>query len=204
MMRRMPFALAIRGTMLAALCHAPLAQAATPPLPPSCLDSPTFEAARFHQFQTMMMTVSLRCKSHGMDVETSFSRMMIVHQGVFAAADKAIRGYISPAHGFADKRAFDSYATLVANRYGGGATNLQACTAIDRAIKTVTADITGATLRFVATAMVAHPEMERMACALVGQPTTPGMTPGANPTRPGAAGAATIAMASPAAPRPGK
>ncbi|PTR12488.1 hypothetical protein C8K11_103416 [Novosphingobium sp. GV055] len=203
MMRRVPFALATRGVMLLALCHAPLVQAAAPPPispPASCLDSPTFEAARFHQFQTMMMTVSLRCKSHGMDVESSFSRMMIVHQGVFAAADKAIRGYISPAHGFADKRAFDSYATLVANRYGGGATNLQACTAIDRAIKTVTADITGTTLRFVATAMVAHPEMERMACALVGQPTRPGTTP----APPAAAGAATIAMASPAAPRPGK
>ncbi len=109
MMRRVPFALATRGAMLVALCHAPLAQAAAPPpisLPASCLDSPTFEAARFHQFQTMMMTVSLRCKSHGMDVETSFSRMMIVHQGVFAAAradDKYVHHEIPDCVGREDR-----------------------------------------------------------------------------------------------------
>jgi hypothetical protein len=54
---------------------------------------------------------------------------------------------------------------LVANRYGGGATNPMACAALDRAIKSVIADTSGSKLHFVASAMIAKPEMERFACA---------------------------------------
>ena len=167
MMQRMPRAQAARpalvSALICALFGASVAQAAEPVA--SCLDTATLAAARTHQFQTMMMTVSLRCKTYGVDVETSFSQMMQVHQAVFSAADKAVHGYIGPAHGFADKRAYDTYATLVANRYGGGATNPMACAALDRAIKSVIADTSGSKLHFVASAMIAKPEMERFACA---------------------------------------
>jgi hypothetical protein len=170
--------------LLGMICAAPAAQAAAP-LPPSCLDLPTLEAARVHQFQTMMMAVSLRCRAHGVDVESSFSRMMAAHRATFAAADRVMHGYVTPAHGFAGAHAFDSYATVLANRYGGGATSLATCGAIDGAMRAVTADASGARLHGVALAMIGRPEMDRLACA-------------ATSAKPAAPPATALALASPA------
>lgn len=162
---------------LAAALAAPLAHAAQDSA--DCLDRLTLEAARIHQFQTMMMTVSLRCKPHGVDVEGSFARMLDVHRAAFGAADRVMHAFVSPAHGFADRRAFDTYLTQVANRYGGGASNPTACTAIDRTIQTVIADASGRRLHFAVTAMIAHPEMERLACRAI----VPNAVPPARPQK---------------------
>ncbi|NMN03224.1 MULTISPECIES: hypothetical protein [unclassified Novosphingobium] len=183
---------------LAAVTAAPLAHAAQTSA--ECLDRLTMEAARIHQFQTMMMTVSLRCKAHGVDVEGSFARMLDVHRAAFGAADRVMHAFVSPAHGFVDRRAFDTYLTQVANRYGGGASNPTACTAIDRTLQTVIADASGRRLHFAATAMIAHPEMERLACSVPAQKPAPSAGVGA-PAR--AASPATVALAAPPA-RPQK
>lgn len=133
-----------------------------------CLDPALREAARLHQFETLVMTVALRCKPHGVDVEASLSRMMAVHAAYFGAADRLVRGYLDGGHNGgragATAHAFDAYATRVANRYGGGASNPLACQAVDETVRAVIADPGGATLHRVASAMVAESEMERQAC----------------------------------------
>lgn len=144
------------------------ASAASPAGAATCLDVPTLEAARINQFQTLAMTVSLRCREVSGRVEERFSQLMMVHRGYFAAADRVMHGFVGAGHGFSGAHAFDSYATLLANRYGGGATTPAACTAMEHALDAATNDVSGRTLHRIAMAMVAEPEAQRLGCPAAG------------------------------------
>lgn len=144
------------------------ANAASPAAAATCLDVPTLEAARINQFQTLAMTVSLRCRVVSGRVEERFSQLMMVHRGYFAAADRVMHGFVGARHGFSGAHAFDSYATLLANRYGGGATTPAACSAMERALDAATNDASGRTLHRIAVAMVAEPEAQRLGCPAAG------------------------------------
>ena len=62
--------------------------AATPAHAETCLDRETITAARVHEFETMMMAVTLRCKAIGTDIGPVIEAMMGTHRPIFAAADR--------------------------------------------------------------------------------------------------------------------
>lgn len=100
----------------AGLASAASAQAA------ACLDRETLTAARVHEFETLMMAVSLRCKAIGVNIAPSYEAMLDTHRAMFSAADRRVRSHFD-----AEPRAYERYATTLGNKYGGGATNPASC-----------------------------------------------------------------------------
>lgn len=88
----------------------------------ACLDRETVTAARVHEFQTLMMAVSLRCKAVAIDIAPSYEAMLDSHRAMFSAADRRVRSHFN-----AQPRAYERYATTLGNKYGGGATNPASC-----------------------------------------------------------------------------
>ncbi|MCW1381204.1 hypothetical protein OLX02_00060 [Novosphingobium sp. KCTC 2891] len=108
---------AVLAAALASLVAGQAAQAA------NCAGPEIAEAARVVEFEAMMMAVSLRCARAGVDMRPTFDRMVGTHAARFGAADTAMHRYFAPA----GPRAFDRYATGIANKYGGGATDGGTC-----------------------------------------------------------------------------
>lgn len=133
----------------------------------ACIDEPVTTAARLHEFEMMMMDVSLRCTRLGIAMQADFDGMVTAHRSLFDEASVRLRrffgeGVDGPHHG----SAYDRYATLLANRYGGGNTSLDACRVFDGvAAEVAKAGDSGRMLGAVARAMIEHPLLERATCS---------------------------------------
>jgi hypothetical protein len=149
------------------LLAAALALAGTQTARAACIDAPVARAARLHEFATLMMDVSLRCSRFGVPMQPHYEAMISAHQGLFDDAVQRLQGYFATAGGPATQHGglFDRYATMIANRYGGGSTSLDACRVFDAvAVEVVRAADNGRTLGAVAQAMIEHPVLERATC----------------------------------------
>jgi len=142
--------------------------AATTTAQAACIDDTLAHAARLHEFEMMTMNASLRCSLQGIDWRGHYEAMVTAHQARFDGAAQALQAFfagggpVDPRHG----GAWDRYATLIANRYGGGSTTPEACRAFDAVVVEVTrAAPDDRTLLTVARAMVEHPLLERATCA---------------------------------------
>jgi hypothetical protein len=134
----------------------------------ACIDEALTKAARLHEFEMLMMNVSLRCSLMGVDMRPHYEAMVTTHQSLFDAAAQRLQHYFATKAGAEARHGglYDRYATLIANRYGGGNTSLDSCRVLDA----VTVELTratddGRTLGVVAQAMVEHPLLERATCA---------------------------------------
>lgn len=123
-----------------------------------CLDRETLVAAQVHEFEAMMMAVSLRCKAIGVDISADFEAMLATHAPVFAAADRRLRAH------FAEGRSYESYATQLGNRYGGGATDPANCQRFDAVARNLAAQPAISALGKVVAAMVAQPRITGAVC----------------------------------------
>ena len=132
----------------------------------ACIDEPVVGAARLHEFELLMMDVSLRCTRMGVAMEPHYQAMIGAHQALFEAAVQRLQHFF--AIGEDDTHhggLYDRYATLIANRYGGGNTSVAACRVFDGlAVEVVRAADGGRTLGVVAQAMIAHPLLESATC----------------------------------------
>jgi hypothetical protein len=134
----------------------------------ACIDDTLAHAARLHEFEMMTMNASLRCSLQGIDWRSDYDAMVSAHQARFDGAAQALQRYfaggaqVDAHHG----GAWDRYATLIANRYGGGTTTPDACRAFAAVVVEVArASADDRTLGAVARAMVEHPLLERATCA---------------------------------------
>lgn len=123
-----------------------------------CLDRETFVAAQVHEFETMMMTVNLRCKAIGADISAQYEAMLSTHASVFAAADRRLRAHFAQGH------TYDSYTTQLGNRYGGGATDPANCRRFDTVARSLAGQPAVSALGRVVMAMVAQPRIAGPAC----------------------------------------
>ncbi len=133
----------------------------------ACIDAQLVHAARLHEFEMMMMNVSLRCGLAGVEIRPRYDAMVAAHQAQFDAATQQLQHYFATGAGPETRHGglYDRYATLIANRYGGGDTSQQACRAFDAvAGELARASDSGQSLGMVAHAMVAHPVLERATC----------------------------------------
>ena len=137
----------------------------------SCIEEPVANAARLHEFETLMMDVSLRCSLMGVSMRPDYEAMVAAHQALFDAAAQRLQGFFAMAKvpGNPHGGLYDRYATMIANTYGAGSTSLDKCRVFDSITVELarTAD-NGRTLGAVAQAMIAHPVLERATC-----PTSP-------------------------------
>lgn len=133
----------------------------------ACIDPPVAQAARLHEFETLMMDVSLRCSLAGVAMQPHYEAMVSSQQARFDAAAQRLQGFFAigsepqARHG----GLYDRYATMIANRYGGGNTSVDSCRLFDAvAVELSHARDDGRTLAAVAEAMVRHPMLERATC----------------------------------------
>jgi hypothetical protein len=132
-----------------------------------CIDEPVTHAARLHEFATLMMDVSLRCSLLGVAMQPHYEAMISAHQAQFDAAVQRLQSFFATGGGPDNQHGglYDRYATMIANRYGGGNTSLDSCRVFDAITVEVTrAGDNGRTLGAVAQAMIAHPVLERATC----------------------------------------
>ena len=153
-----------RATMLLA---ASLALAGAETARAGCIEEPVANAARLHEFETLMMDVSLRCSLMGVAMRPEYEAMVSAHQARFDAAAQRLQGYFATGNGPDTRHGglYDRYATMIANTYGAGNTSLDACRVFD----SITVELSrttdnGRTLGAVAQAMIAHPVLERATC----------------------------------------
>ena len=106
-----------------------------------------------------MMTVTLRCKTIGVDISEGYEAMLGTHLPVLAAADRRLRAFFS-----GKPRAFDAYSTRLGNRYGGGATDPANCQRFERVARDLGASPGAAALGKVVFAMIGQPRIDGTAC----------------------------------------
>lgn len=145
-----------RLALAMALVSLPFAQGAQAQ---GCLDGQTLAAARLHEFEAMMMAVTLRCRAIGVDISAGTDAMGQTHHPVFAAAGRHLRAF------FGDEgHAYDAYATRLGNRYGSGATDPANCRRFETVARELAAQPAVASLGKVVFAMVAEPRITGTVC----------------------------------------
>jgi hypothetical protein len=150
----------MRGRRLAIV----LALAVANPAQAACADREVASAARLVEFQTMMMAVSLRCLTIGVDMRDDFDAMTTRYNADFSGAGEQVRRFFGVP---TKKRGgdYDRYSVVVANKYGGGSTTPRNCRLLNKVVTTVTR-ITdgGAALVAVAGAMIPRSALEALSC----------------------------------------
>lgn len=137
------------------------------PAQAACIDKAMIAAARLHEFETMMMAVSLRCSRIGVQMRADYDGLVTTYHARFEDAAKRLQGFFNAADGKRKGAGFDRFSTLLANRYGAGNTSLDNC----RLFGGVTSEIVkaqdgGRILDAVATAMIVRPALEVATCAV--------------------------------------
>ncbi|KUR70161.1 hypothetical protein AQZ52_14960 [Novosphingobium fuchskuhlense] len=135
------------------------------PAQAACIDSQTATAARIHQFETMMMVVSLRCSRIGYDMRGTYETMVVAHQAPFGQAATRLRHYLGGDGIDPHSGGFDRYATILGNTYGGGATTLATCQTLDQVAGELAKVPDVRLLAQVAETLIARPKLDEMACA---------------------------------------
>jgi hypothetical protein len=156
-----------RGRRATVLLAAVLALAGAETARAGCIDAPVTNAARLHEFEVLMMDVSLRCTRLGVAMQVHYDALISTHQSMFDNAVHRLQSYFATSAGddAHHRGLFDRYATLIANRYGGGDTSLDSCRVFDAvAVEVTRAGDSGRMLGAVAQAMIAHPVLERATC----------------------------------------
>jgi hypothetical protein len=151
------------NTLAAALALAGLALSGTARA--ACIDRQTATAARIHQFETMMMVVSLRCGRIGYDMRSSYEGMVIAHQAPFGQAATRLRHYLGGNAFDPHSGGFDRYATILGNTYGGGATTFSTCQTLDQVAGELAKVPDVKLLAQIAEVLIARPKLDEMACA---------------------------------------
>ena len=149
---------ALAALALSSLVLAASAQAA-------CIDRQTANAARIHQFETMMMVASLRCNRIGYDMRGTYENMVMAHQAPFGQAATRLRHYLGGDGIDPHSGGFDRYATILGNTYGGGATTFASCQTLDQVAGELAKVPDVRLLAQVAETLIARPKLDEMACA---------------------------------------
>ncbi|MCH7627571.1 MAG: hypothetical protein IH997_02485 [Proteobacteria bacterium] len=151
---RGPIGVAIAMATLSSLAGSQAAQAQ------ACAATALTQAARLVEFETLMMTVSLRCARAGVDLRAAYDGMVAANAPHFAQAQATIEAVLGGDHG----AGYDRYVTQVANRYGGGATNPAHCTMFRTVAVALGNPGDGRELEIVAEAMIAAPQLREAGC----------------------------------------
>src|SRR5438067_1922942 len=112
---RHPISKAAAGVAAAALLIAAPANAAT------CWKPEGAAAAKLRDLQSRLMVATLRCRAIGADIEASYSNFVRSNRQTIKAANDLLKAQFATGDK-AGERAYDSFATALANQYGGDPT----------------------------------------------------------------------------------
>ena len=108
------------GVTAAALLATAPAQAS------GCWKPESTAAAKVRDLQSRLMVATLRCRAIGADIEGSYGAFVRGNRDTLQAANALLKAQFATGDR-AGERAYDSFATALANQYGGDATNEHLC-----------------------------------------------------------------------------
>jgi hypothetical protein len=108
------------GLAAASLLLAAPAQAA------GCWKAEGAAAAKVRDLQSRLMVATLRCRAIGADIEASYSAFVRGNRETIQAANAVLKAQFATGDKVGE-RAYDSFATALANQYGGDPTTPEIC-----------------------------------------------------------------------------
>ena len=113
---------ALAVSAAAALLAAQPAQAAM-----GCWDEQPTAAAKVRDLQSRLMVATLRCQAMGMDTTAAYNDFVRQNRTALQGANGLIKAQFDTGYGKDGATYYDRFATSLANKYGGDATNAQIC-----------------------------------------------------------------------------
>ena len=92
-----------------------------------CWDQPQAAAAKVRDLQSRLMVAALRCRAMGIDLLAAYNDFVRQNRAALQAQNGLIHAQFETGYGKAADTYYDQFATGLANRYGGDATNAQIC-----------------------------------------------------------------------------
>src|SRR4051812_3646373 len=92
-----------------------------------CWDQPQTAAARIRDLQSRLMVATLRCQAMGMSVVGAYNDFVRRNRDALQGANGLIKAQFDSFYGPDGATYYDHFATGLANRYGGEATNSEIC-----------------------------------------------------------------------------
>jgi hypothetical protein len=121
-MKGQGFKCALSAAGAAALLFAHPAEAAM-----GCWGPTDAAAAKVRDLQSRLMVASLRCHAIGKDVLTAYNGFVRENRATLQAANGVLKAQFTNGYGPQGESAYDSFATALANAYGGDATTPEIC-----------------------------------------------------------------------------
>jgi hypothetical protein len=104
------------------LCASVPAQATT-----GCWNETQVAAAKVRDLQSRLMVATMRCRAMGIDVTQAYNRFVVANRATLQGANTVILGQFESGFGSEGQRHYDSFATSLANAYGGDETDAWIC-----------------------------------------------------------------------------
>ncbi|NIJ06596.1 hypothetical protein FHS31_000178 [Sphingomonas vulcanisoli] len=102
--------------------------AASAPASAQCWNREETSAATIRDLQSLLMVATLRCRAAGMDITADYNGFVSANRQLVQHENDRIKAHFIRAAGpVAGQRAYDSFATHLANIYGGDASTPDAC-----------------------------------------------------------------------------
>jgi hypothetical protein len=92
-----------------------------------CWDQQPAAAAKVRDFQSRLMVAALRCRAMGVDVLAAYNDFVRQNREALQTANGMIKAQFDSGYGKEGLTYYDQFATGLANRYGGDATDAVIC-----------------------------------------------------------------------------
>jgi hypothetical protein len=102
--------------------------ASVPAAAAGCWKAEGATAAKVRDLQSRLMVATLRCRAIGADIEGSYSSFVRSNREAIQAANAVLKAQFATGDRLGE-RAYDSFATALANQYGADATTPELCQA---------------------------------------------------------------------------
>ncbi|MBV9930314.1 MAG: hypothetical protein JO013_05160 [Alphaproteobacteria bacterium] len=99
---------------------------ATPATAAGCWKTEGAAAAKVRDLQSRLMVATLRCRAIGADIEASYGAFVRNNRETIQAANALLKAQFATGDKVGE-RAYDSFATALANQYGADATTPELC-----------------------------------------------------------------------------
>ena len=92
-----------------------------------CWNETQVAAAKVRNLQSRLMVATLRCQGLGVDITGAYNRFVVANRTTIQGANTVILAQFRSGVGRDAERHYDSFATSLANAYGGDATDRAIC-----------------------------------------------------------------------------
>lgn len=111
------------------------------PASAACWSDQAVDAAYVRDFDTILMTATLRCRVQGVDLTADYNKFVREKRAVLTGVNDTLRAHFAQdVSGRAALDAYDRYATALANSHGAGSPNMNCADyqgLVDAAVKAV-------------------------------------------------------------------